>query len=157
MTGAKGFRRKMSDVWWGNRHFYAPRNVNKNVQYLLSRVNGIKKIVRRRNHDVELLKRRLDKHGDDWRSVPMEAPHPKGKTEQKRRGPKPKNKQAADETGAPGSEPGPNTPAARKPRKQKAKQAPINPNPVIAPPHQQPQPPLLTWVIAIAWRVLVLR
>eukprot|EP00099_Drosophila_melanogaster_P027766 NP_730354.2 uncharacterized protein Dmel_CG32202 [Drosophila melanogaster] len=108
------------------------------------RVNGIKKIVRRRNHDVELLKRRLDKHGDDWRSVPMEAPHPKGKTEQKRRGPKPKNKQAADETGAPGSEPGPNTPAARKPRKQKAKQAPINPNPVIAPPHQQPQPPLLT-------------
>ncbi|EDW46533.1 TCF3 fusion partner homolog [Drosophila sechellia] len=108
------------------------------------RVNGIKKIVRRRNHDVELLKRRLDKHGDNWRSVPMVAPHPKGKTEQKRRGPKPKNKQAADETGAPGSEPGPNTPAARKPRKQKAKQPPINPNPVIAPPHLQPPPQLLT-------------
>ncbi|EDW94591.1 TCF3 fusion partner homolog [Drosophila yakuba] len=108
------------------------------------RVNGIKKIVRKRNHDVELLKRRLDKHGDNWRSVPMVAPHPKGKTEQKRRGPKPKNKQAADETGAPGSEPGSSTPAARKPRKQKAKQPPINLNPAIAPPHLHPQPQLLT-------------
>ncbi|XP_017008286.2 uncharacterized protein [Drosophila takahashii] len=103
------------------------------------RVNGIKKIVKRRNHDVELLKRRLDKHGDDWRSVPMVAPHPKGKTEQKRRGPKPKNKQAADGTGALGSVPGSNPPAARKPRKQKPKQPPTTFNPIVPPPHPQPQ------------------
>ncbi|KAI8041411.1 TCF3 fusion partner homolog [Drosophila gunungcola] len=103
------------------------------------RVNGIKKIVRRRNHDVELLKRRLDKHGDNWRSVPMVAPHPKGKTEQKRRGPKPKNKQDTDGTGVPGSAPGSNPPTARKPRKQRAKQPPTNLNPIIPPPHAQPQ------------------
>ncbi|KAH8368665.1 hypothetical protein KR084_004293 [Drosophila pseudotakahashii] len=102
------------------------------------RVNGIKKIVRRRNHDVELLKRRLDKHGDDWRSVPMVAPHPKGKTEQKRRGPKPKNKQAADGTGALGaSVPGSNPQAARKPRKQKAKQPPTTFSPIVPPPQPQ--------------------
>lgn len=41
--------------------------------------------------DVELLKRRLDHHNDNWRSLPMVAPHPKRKIEQKR-GPKPKNK-----------------------------------------------------------------
>ncbi|XP_017072223.1 TCF3 fusion partner homolog [Drosophila eugracilis] len=102
------------------------------------RVNGIKKIVRRRNHDVELLKRRLDKHGDNWRSVPMVAPHPKGKTEQKRRGPKPKNKQGTDEPGTPGSGPGSNPPAARKPRKQKAKQPLGNFQPIIPPPQPQP-------------------
>ncbi|KAH8410744.1 hypothetical protein KR222_002200 [Zaprionus bogoriensis] len=81
------------------------------------RVNGIKKILRRRTYDVELLKRRLDKHGDNWRSVPMVAPQPKGKPEQKRRGPKPKNKQAA-------ADPTAETPqqtAPRKPRKQRAK------------------------------------
>jgi len=99
----------------------------------------IKKIVRRRNHDVEILKRRLDKHGDDWRSVPMVVPHPKGKTEQKRRGPKPKNKQAADGTGAPGSEPGSNPPVPRKPRKQKAKPPTATFNPIVPPPHPQPQ------------------
>ncbi|XP_016982244.1 TCF3 fusion partner homolog [Drosophila rhopaloa] len=103
------------------------------------RVNGIKKIVRRRNHDVELLKKRLDKHGDNWRSVPMVAPHPKGKTEQKRRGPKPKNKQAADGTEVPGSTPGSNPSTARKPRKQRAKQPPTNLNTIIPPPHPQPQ------------------
>ncbi|XP_016956262.1 TCF3 fusion partner homolog [Drosophila biarmipes] len=103
------------------------------------RVNGIKKIVRRRNHDVEILKRRLDKHGDDWRSVPMVAPHPKGKTEQKRRGPKPKNKQAADGTGAPGSEAGSNPPVPRKPRKPKAKPPTTAFNSIIPPPHPQPQ------------------
>ncbi|XP_017041565.1 TCF3 fusion partner homolog [Drosophila ficusphila] len=104
------------------------------------RVNGIKKIVRRRNRDVELLKKRLDKHGDNWRSVPMVAQHPKGKTEQKRRGPKPKNKQSADGTSAPGSTPGPNPPAARKPRKQRAKQQLTNFQPTIPPQHSQPQP-----------------
>ncbi|KAH8266115.1 hypothetical protein KR038_003489 [Drosophila bunnanda] len=91
------------------------------------RVNGIKKIVKRRNHDVELLKRRLDKHGDNWRSVPMVAPHPKGKTEQKRRGPKPKNKPATDGgvgAATTGSGQGTNSPSVRKPRKQRAKLQP---------------------------------
>ncbi|KAH8261061.1 hypothetical protein KR044_002814, partial [Drosophila immigrans] len=82
------------------------------------RVNGIKKILRRRTYDVELLKRRLDKHGDNWRSVPMVAQQPKGKPEQKRRGPKPKNKQpnvdAAQDGGA-------QQIAGRKPRKQRVK------------------------------------
>lgn len=48
-------------------------------------------MIRRRVRDVELLKRRLDRHNDNWRSLPMVAPHPKRKIEQKR-GPKPKNK-----------------------------------------------------------------
>lgn len=80
------------------------------------RVNGIKKLLRRRTFDVELLKKRLDKHGDNWRAVPMVAPQPKGKPEQKRRGPKPKNKQASTETTA-------ETPQtdARKQRKQRVK------------------------------------
>ncbi|KAM7358934.1 uncharacterized protein ACRADG_003722 [Cochliomyia hominivorax] len=55
------------------------------------RINTIKKLIRRRVRDVELLKRRLDQHNDNWRSLPMVAPHPKRKIEQKR-GPKPKNK-----------------------------------------------------------------
>ncbi|XP_017109761.1 TCF3 fusion partner homolog [Drosophila bipectinata] len=93
------------------------------------RVNGIKKIIRRRDYDVKLLKKRLDKHGDNWRSVPMEAPHPKGKTEQKRRGPKPKNKQPIDgEATAPGS----TIPAAKKPRKQRVKQ-PTSPSSIVQP------------------------
>ncbi|KAH8315589.1 hypothetical protein KR059_003560 [Drosophila kikkawai] len=106
------------------------------------RVNGIKKIVKRRNHDVELLKKRLDKHGDNWRSVPMVAPHPKGKMEQKRRGPKPKNK-AATEGGVgaatPGAGPGTNSPAVRKPRKQRAKLQPPGTNPSPTLPAPQPQ------------------
>lgn len=48
--------------------------------------------------------------------MPMVAPQPKGKPEQKRRGPKPKNKQASTETI---SEP-PQT-DTRKPRKQRVK------------------------------------
>ncbi|XP_065360393.1 uncharacterized protein LOC135954242 [Calliphora vicina] len=55
------------------------------------RINTIKKLIRRRVRDVELLKRRLDLHNDNWRALPMVAPHPKRKIEQKR-GPKPKNK-----------------------------------------------------------------
>ncbi|EDV98022.1 uncharacterized protein LOC6558575 [Drosophila grimshawi] len=55
------------------------------------RVNCIKKILSRRTYDVELLKKRLDKHGDNWRSVPMVTPQARGKPEQKRRGPKPKS------------------------------------------------------------------
>uniref|UniRef100_A0A1A9WEL6 INO80 complex subunit F domain-containing protein n=1 Tax=Glossina brevipalpis TaxID=37001 RepID=A0A1A9WEL6_9MUSC len=55
------------------------------------RVNTIKKLIRRRVQDVELLKKCLDRHNDIWRSLPMVAPHPKRKIEQKR-GPKPKNK-----------------------------------------------------------------
>ncbi|KNC24012.1 hypothetical protein FF38_11598 [Lucilia cuprina] len=55
------------------------------------RINTIKKLIRRRVRDVELLKRRLDQHNDNWRALPMVAPHPKRKIEQKR-GPKPKNK-----------------------------------------------------------------
>ncbi|EDV41019.1 uncharacterized protein Dana_GF23636 [Drosophila ananassae] len=97
------------------------------------RVNGIKKIIRRRNHDVELLKKRLDKHGDNWRSLPMEAPHPKGKTEQKRRGPKPKNKQPID---GEATSSGATNPAAKKPRKQKVKQ-PTSPSSIVHP--TQPQ------------------
>ncbi|XP_022216804.1 uncharacterized protein LOC111070512 [Drosophila obscura] len=96
------------------------------------RVNAIKKTLRRRNFDVDMLKRRLDKHGDNWRSVPMVAPHPKGKTEQKRRGPKPKNKQAPDGGTAP-------TNATRKPRKQRAKQPQPQPN-LNSTTQQQPHP-----------------
>lgn len=48
-------------------------------------------MIRRRVRDVEIVKRRLDRHNDNWRSLPMVAPHPKRKIEQKR-GPKPKNK-----------------------------------------------------------------
>ncbi|KAH8373343.1 hypothetical protein KR009_001294 [Drosophila setifemur] len=100
------------------------------------RVNGIKKILRRRNQDVELLKKRLDKHGDNWRSVPMVAPHPKGKTEQKRRGPKPKNKPAADGGETTGSV---SATSARKPRKQRAKQPATSLGAIILPPQTQTQ------------------
>ena len=55
------------------------------------RVTKIKKLIRRRFKDVELLKHRLDRYNDNWRSLPMVAPHPKRKIEQKR-GPKPKPK-----------------------------------------------------------------
>ncbi|XP_068142328.1 TCF3 fusion partner homolog [Drosophila tropicalis] len=61
------------------------------------RVNGIKKMLRRRNNDIELLKRRLDEHGDQWRKVPVAVPLPKGKTEQKTRGPKPKKTKTSTE------------------------------------------------------------
>ncbi|KAH8286891.1 hypothetical protein KR018_007276 [Drosophila ironensis] len=99
------------------------------------RVNGIKKILRRRNHDVELLKKRLDKHGDNWRSVPMVAPHPKGKTEQKRRGPKPKNKQPGEDSAS-----GTSNNVQKKPRKQRMKpQIPSNPHLTIPPLQAQPQ------------------
>lgn len=60
------------------------------------RINTIKKLIRRRVRDVELLKRRLDQHNDNWRALPMVAPHPKRKIEQKR-GPKPKNKDNPNE------------------------------------------------------------
>lgn len=92
--------------------------------------------MKRRNHDVEVLKKRLDKHGDNWRSVPMVAPHPKGKTEQKRRGPKPKNKPGAD--GGEASTTGSNPPAVRKPRKQRAKQQPPTTNLSASIPLPQP-------------------
>lgn len=79
---------------------------------------------------MELLKKRLDKHGDNWRSLPMEAPHPKGKTEQKRRGPKPKNKQPID--GEASASAATTNPPAKKPRKQKAKQ-PTSPSSIVQP------------------------
>lgn len=60
------------------------------------RVNTIKKLIRRRVRDVELLKKCLDRHNDIWRSLPMVAPHPKRKIEQKR-GPKPKNKDPSNQ------------------------------------------------------------
>lgn len=60
------------------------------------RINTVKKLLRRRTRDVELLKRRLDKHNDIWRQLPMVAPHPKRKIEQKR-GPKPKPKNPTEE------------------------------------------------------------
>ncbi|XP_053956598.1 uncharacterized protein LOC128862153 [Anastrepha ludens] len=62
------------------------------------RINTVKKLLRRRTRDVELLKRRLDKHNDVWRQLPMVAPHPKRKIEQKR-GPKPKPKNITEEPG----------------------------------------------------------
>ncbi|XP_034482276.1 TCF3 fusion partner homolog [Drosophila innubila] len=98
------------------------------------RVNGIKKLLRRRTYDVELLKRRLDKHGDNWRSVPMVAPQPKGKPEQKRRGPKPKNKQANTD----GTNEAQQT-VTRKPRKQRAKKQQTEVNAALAIPQQQQQ------------------
>ncbi|XP_036325871.1 uncharacterized protein LOC118738927 [Rhagoletis pomonella] len=61
------------------------------------RINTVKKLLRRRTRDVELLKRRLDKHNDVWRQLPMVAPHPKRKIEQKR-GPKPKPKIPTEES-----------------------------------------------------------
>ncbi|XP_034111471.1 uncharacterized protein LOC117572624 [Drosophila albomicans] len=98
------------------------------------RVNGIKKILRRRTYDVELLKRRLDKHGDNWRSVPMVPPQPKGKPEQKRRGPKPKNKQPnADGT----HESEAQQMLGRKPRKQRVKKQSTDVNARTVMPQQQ--------------------
>ncbi|KAI8117286.1 hypothetical protein CVS40_10856 [Lucilia cuprina] len=47
------------------------------------RINTIKKLIRRRVRDVELLKRRLDQHNDNWRALPMVAPHPKHQKEKK--------------------------------------------------------------------------
>ncbi|KAM8708596.1 hypothetical protein ACLKA7_015549 [Drosophila subpalustris] len=98
------------------------------------RVNGIKKLLRRRTYDVELLKRRLDKHGDNWRSVPMVAPQPKGKPEQKRRGPKPKNKQIITD----GTHEQQQT-ATRKPRKQREKKQQTEVNAASAIPQQNLQ------------------
>lgn len=63
-----------------------------------------------------LLKNKLDKHGDNWRSIPMVVPQPKGKPEQKRRGPKPKSKQVASNAAAEVQDTAP-----RKPRKQRMK------------------------------------
>ncbi|XP_075161091.1 uncharacterized protein LOC142233914 [Haematobia irritans] len=76
------------------------------------RINNVKKMIRRRNRDVEILKARLDRHNDSWRSLPMVAPHPKRKIEQKR-GPKPKNK---DNSNA-------ETIKEKKPRKQRVKKS----------------------------------
>ncbi|XP_067613415.1 uncharacterized protein [Eurosta solidaginis] len=67
------------------------------------RINTMKKLLRRRTRDVELLKRRLDKHNDIWRQLPMVAPHPKRKIEQKR-GPKPKPKIPTEEQQTPTAE-----------------------------------------------------
>lgn len=83
------------------------------------RVNEIKKLLRRRAYDVMLLKSKLDKHGDNWRAVPMMVPQPKGKPEQKRRGPKPKSKQIASNVTAEVQDVAP-----RKPRKQRVKPQP---------------------------------
>ncbi|XP_013113069.1 uncharacterized protein LOC106091177 [Stomoxys calcitrans] len=77
------------------------------------RINNVKKIIRRRVRDVEILKVRLDRHNDAWRSLPMVAPHPKRKIEQKR-GPKPKNKDNNAETGSN---------KEKKPRKQRVKKS----------------------------------
>ncbi|XP_017955260.1 uncharacterized protein LOC108650579 [Drosophila navojoa] len=82
----------------------------------IMRVNEIKKLLRRRAYEVMLLKRKLDKHGDNWRSMPIVVPKPKGKPEQKRRGPKPKSKSSASNAAAEVQDP-----AFRKPRKQRMK------------------------------------
>ncbi|EDW19792.1 uncharacterized protein LOC6583651 [Drosophila mojavensis] len=82
----------------------------------IMRVNEIKKLLRRRTYDVMLLKNKLDKHGDNWRSIPMMVPQPKGKPEQKRRGPKPKSKHVVSNAAAEVKDPTP-----RKPRKQRMK------------------------------------
>ncbi|XP_064548536.1 TCF3 fusion partner homolog [Drosophila montana] len=87
------------------------------------RVNGIKKILRRRTHDLVLLKKKLDKHGDDWRSIPMMGPQPKGKPEQKRRGPKPKSKQTMTDV---------TSETTCKPRKQRVKKQPSDANATTA-------------------------
>ncbi|CAD7005988.1 unnamed protein product [Ceratitis capitata] len=79
------------------------------------RINTVKKLLRRRTRDVELLKRRLDKHNDIWRQLPMVAPHPKRKIEQKR-GPKPKPKNITEE---------PTDGKVKKVRKQRTKKNPI--------------------------------
>ncbi|XP_073838762.1 uncharacterized protein [Musca autumnalis] len=85
-----------------------------NERFVL-RINTLKKMIRRRARDVEILKARLDRHNDGWRSLPMIAPHPKRKIEQKR-GPKPKNK----DTSATNAEA---TPKEKKPRKQRVKKS----------------------------------
>lgn len=69
-------------------------------------------MIRRRGRDVEILKARLDRHNDPWRNLPMVAPHPKRKIEQKR-GPKPKNKDANAEPIV----------KEKKPRKQRVKKS----------------------------------
>uniref|UniRef100_A0A034WT17 INO80 complex subunit F domain-containing protein n=1 Tax=Bactrocera dorsalis TaxID=27457 RepID=A0A034WT17_BACDO len=79
------------------------------------RINTVKKLLRRRTRDVELLKRRLDKHNDIWRQLPMVAPHPKRKIEQKR-GPKPKPKNLTEE---------PTEGKVKKVRKQRMKKNPV--------------------------------
>ncbi|XP_011198189.2 uncharacterized protein LOC105222531 [Bactrocera dorsalis] len=79
------------------------------------RINTVKKLLRRRTRDVELLKRRLDKHNDIWRQLPMIAPHPKRKIEQKR-GPKPKPKNLTEE---------PTEGKVKKVRKQRMKKNPV--------------------------------
>ncbi|XP_011189054.2 uncharacterized protein LOC105216315 [Zeugodacus cucurbitae] len=80
------------------------------------RINTVKKLLRRRTRDVELLKRRLDKHNDIWRQLPMVAPHPKRKIEQKR-GPKPKPKNPTEE---------PTEGKVKKVRKQRMKKNPAS-------------------------------
>lgn len=75
--------------------FYCSTVHKKSFNFNFS-INTVKKLLRRRVRDVELLKRRLDKHNDIWRQLPMVAPHPKRKIEQKR-GPKPKPKNPTDE------------------------------------------------------------
>ncbi|XP_005187607.1 uncharacterized protein LOC101887857 [Musca domestica] len=85
-----------------------------NERFVL-RINNVKKMIRRRTRDVEILKARLDRHNDGWRSLPMVAPHPKRKIEQKR-GPKPKNKDINTNTAEA-------TTKEKKPRKQRVKKS----------------------------------
>ncbi|XP_037936660.1 uncharacterized protein LOC119670464 [Teleopsis dalmanni] len=58
---------------------------------IVLRINKTRRILRKKQRDIELLKRRLDKFNDGWRSIPMVAANPKRKIEQKR-GRKPKVK-----------------------------------------------------------------
>jgi len=51
----------------------------------------MKKFIKRRTKDVELLKNRLDRYNDAWRHVPIVAPHRTRKTELRGR---PKTKQS---------------------------------------------------------------
>lgn len=55
----------------------------------------MKKMLRRRERDVALLKRRLDCYNDNWRALPVVLPNPKRKI-QRKRGPKPKVKKEVE-------------------------------------------------------------
>lgn len=51
--------------------------------------------MRRRERDVAILKKRLDRYNDNWRALPVILPNPKRKI-QRKRGPKPKIKEITD-------------------------------------------------------------
>ncbi|XP_055371920.1 uncharacterized protein LOC129605921 [Condylostylus longicornis] len=53
---------------------------DQNQRYVF-RLNKMKKLIKRRSKDVEILKNRLDRYNDAWRHVPIVAPHRTRKTE----------------------------------------------------------------------------